>query len=92
MVVAGYATASAEYGTWIAGEYLHMDCLFVQPRYRNARMGTALLSAVVQYARDCGYRELQWQTPEWNSDACRFYRRHGGSGEAKMRFRLVPAG
>lgn len=67
-----------------------MDCLFVRPRYRNARLGSALLSAVVQHAREFGYREMQWQTPEWNFDGCRFYRRHGGVRESKMRFRLAP--
>src|SRR5882757_10376413 len=79
----GYATASPEYSTWSACEYLHMDCLFVRPEGRGASVGAALLDSVVQLARLRGYGEVQWQTPHWNVDASRFYRRHGGVDQPK---------
>jgi GNAT superfamily N-acetyltransferase len=84
----GYATAAPEYSTWGAGEYLHMDCLYVRSRQRRAGIGVALLECVVAQARQHGYGEVQWQTPDWNVDACRFYRRQGASQQLKIRFVL----
>jgi GNAT superfamily N-acetyltransferase len=84
----GYATAAREYSTLRAGEYLHMDCLFVRESARGAGIGAALLHAVVASARALGLSEIQWQTPEWNADASRFYQRHGGIARHKLRFTL----
>jgi L-amino acid N-acyltransferase YncA len=84
----GYATAAPEYSTWSAAEYLHMDCLYVKTEHRGAGIGAALMTSVVQLARELGYAEVQWQTPSWNADACRFYRRQGGVAQEKLRFVL----
>ena len=35
-----------------------------------------------------GIDEIQWQTPEWNADAARFYRRLGATETVKRRFAL----
>jgi GNAT superfamily N-acetyltransferase len=86
--VAGYATATREYSTWNACEYLHLDCLFIRADARGAGLGARLLQAVIAFARDSGLPQLQWQTPEWNLDACRFYLRHGGIARPKSRFTL----
>ncbi|HEV8694761.1 MAG TPA: GNAT family N-acetyltransferase, partial [Lysobacter sp.] len=85
----GYATAVAEFSTWTATQYLHMDCLFVRELARNCGIGEALLDTVIRFARASGCREVQWQTPEWNVDACRFYGRKGAVGAGKMRFTLT---
>ncbi len=87
--IAGYATASVEYATWAAADYLHLDCLYVRSGNRNSGIGAGLFEAVIRFARDCGYDELQWQTPDWNAGAQRFYRRFGASDQRKVRFRLV---
>lgn len=85
----GYATATVEFSTWAACNYLHMDCLFVQERARGNAVGAKLLHAVIEKARVLGLRELQWQTPDWNLDAIRFYARHGASAKPKQRFVLA---
>ena len=85
----GYATATEDFSTWLAAPFLHMDCLFVRPAHRNSGIGAVLLSTVVQYAKDRGLGEVQWQTPVWNTDAVRFYLRHGASAQQKVRFRLL---
>lgn len=84
----GYATAAAEFSTWAGCEYLHMDCLFVRDGWRGEGIGAALLAAVACYARDRGCPEVQWQTPAWNEDAARFYRRIGAVEKPKRRFVL----
>jgi GNAT superfamily N-acetyltransferase len=84
----GYATATAEFSTWAAAEYLHLDCLFVSAPERGRGIGAALLRAVTQAARVQRLAEMQWQTPEWNADAIGFYRRLGALDQAKRRFVL----
>ncbi|MFC5435846.1 GNAT family N-acetyltransferase [Rhodanobacter umsongensis] len=84
----GYATASAEFSTWQAGEFLHMDCLFVCVGWRGNGIGAALMEALVDFARCENFMEIQWQTPDWNVDAARFYRWLGAEEKRKRRFFL----
>ncbi len=84
----GYATATVDFATWSAREYLSMDCLFVREHWRGHGVGAALLNFVVNFAARCGFSEIQWQTPAWNRDAVKFYRREGASAVEKMRFTL----
>ncbi|HTH67481.1 MAG TPA: GNAT family N-acetyltransferase [Rhodanobacter sp.] len=84
----GYATATVEFSTWQAHEFLHMDCLFVREGRRGDGIGASLLAAVVAAARRAGCTEIQWQTPDWNTDAARFYRRAGAIEKPKRRFFL----
>jgi GNAT superfamily N-acetyltransferase len=84
----GYATATLEYSTWKAAEFVHMDCLFVAAEYRGTGTGSALLHAVLEFASEQGIDEVQWQTPNWNLDAMQFYQRKGAVGLPKVRFTL----
>ena len=85
----GYASATIDFSTWRARLYLNLDCLFVAPADRGQGVGRALLAAARAHALDRGIDELQWQTPAWNEDAIRFYRRLGASDAPKQRFRLL---
>lgn len=87
-VPVGYATASREFSTWRAREFLHLDCLFVRETMRGRGLGKALLQAVVEEARRQGIEHLEWQTPAWNEDAIRFYHREGAVAASKARFSL----
>ena len=84
----GYASASSEVSTWRASEYVHLDCLYLRDGQRGRGIGAALLRAVIAHARALGASQLQWQTPDWNQDAARFYRRHGASEAFKRRYTL----
>lgn len=85
----GYVSATNEFSTWSVSEFLHMDCLFVREGYRGLGVGAMLMATLVGYARKRGYAEIQWQTPDWNTDAERFYRREGGLAQRKFRFSLA---
>lgn len=87
----GYATASLEVETWQAKQFLHMDCLFLRDGARGAGVGGMLLGAVRQLAIDLGVDEVQWQTPDWNEGAVRFYDRTGAVRRAKQRYTLAVA-
>lgn len=86
--VVGYTTASKEFSTWDAAHYLHMDTLFVDEAVRGQRIGQQLFDAVVQLGADMGCHQVQWQTPDWNVDAIRFYERAGATSTSKQRFTL----
>ncbi|WP_394554355.1 GNAT family N-acetyltransferase [Agromyces sp. MMS24-JH15] len=91
-VLLGYASWSLEASTWRAAEYAHLDCLYLRGSARGRGIGRALMRAVEDAARRAGAAELQWQTPDWNDDAIRFYRRTDAHAAAKVRFALpLPA-
>ena len=85
----GYASVTTEVGTWTASSFAHLDCLFIAEGYRGAGVGRALFDAVAAEARRQGHRDLQWQTPDWNSGAIRFYEGMGGTSKDKKRFSLA---
>lgn len=82
----GYAAASLEFSMWQAAEYLHLDCLFLRESARRRGLGAQLITAVADHAHSAGITELQWQTPAWNVNARRFYRRLGAHETDKARF------
>lgn len=90
--VVGYATVTSDVDTWSAEPYAHLECLFVAEGHRDRGVGRLLVDRVVEHVRAGGYDELQWQTPAWNEDAIRFYRRLGAVGSAKERFTLAVGG
>lgn len=90
--LAGFASASLELATWDAQRYLHLDCLYLREEYRGQGLGQALIESVAQAALEMGAANLQWQTPEWNEGAERFYLRLGAVAQKKLRFTLSPGG
>lgn len=87
-VVVGYASATVDFSTLDRASYLHMDCLYVRARWRNHAIGRQLLELVIAHARALRCASVQWQTPAWNVDAARFYRRLGACEYAKLRYAL----
>ncbi len=84
----GYASATVDFSTWTGQPFLYLDCLFVQDGCRGLGIGARLLAAVRAHAAERELAEIQWQTPDWNEDAIRFYRREGASFLPKARFFL----
>ena len=82
----GYATASVDFSTLDAAPYLHMDCLYVREPWRGHQIGTQLWQALRAFALDAGCTAMQWQTPEWNEAAARFYLRLGAIESRKRRY------
>lgn len=88
LVDLGYASATVNFSTWTGRPFLHLDCLFVRDNCRSLGVGVRLLGAVRTHAAEREFGEIQWQTPDWNEDAIRFYRREGASFLPKARFFL----
>ena len=88
-VAVGYASVTLDFATLGAGRFAHLDCLYLEPAARGQGGGQKLMQAVRTFAKAQGCKELQWQTPEWNHGAIRFYERLGATSAAKQRYVLT---
>ena len=82
----GYSTVTAEPSTWQAEEFLSMYCLFIRDHARGQGVGKLFMTAIKEEASSRGIAIVQWQTPDWNEGAIRFYDRLGASRAAKQRY------
>ena len=74
--IIGYAVFFFAYYTWV-GKSLYLDDIYVKPRYRGKKAGTALLKKVFEIAAKEGCKRVRWQVLDWNKNAIKFYSKHG---------------
>lgn len=86
--VIGYATYTFDYSTWDAAWFIHLDCLYLEDDYRSYGIGQLLMEKVKEIGKARGCVNMQWQTPDFNERAIKFYKRIGGIGKNKVRFTL----
>lgn len=84
----GYATFMRQFSTWDADFYLYMDCLFLKEEARGVGTGRRLMDRIRKEARRLHCDFIQWQTPDFNNGAIKFYERTGATGRLKSRFIL----
>jgi GNAT superfamily N-acetyltransferase len=85
----GYASVTLDFATLGGGRFAHLDCLYLEPAARGQGGGQKLMDVVQSFAKAQSCKELQWQTPDWNHGAIRFYERLGATGTAKHRYVLT---
>lgn len=83
-----YATYMKQYATWDASEYIYMDCLFVKEFARGLRIGEKLVTKIKEEGAKLDCDHIQWQTPDFNIRAMKFYKRIGATSKSKERFFL----
>ena len=86
--IVAYATYMTQYATWDAMHYIYMDCLFVEQGARSQGIGEKLLSHISEAGSALGCNQIQWQTPDFNTRAIKFYHRIGATNNSKERFFL----
>ncbi|MBS9463386.1 GNAT family N-acetyltransferase [Flagellimonas sp. 389] len=84
----GYATYMKQYATWSASDYIYMDCLFLKKPARGMGIGEKLMHRIKVEGEQMGCRRMEWQTPDFNHRAIKFYYRIGASSRTKERFFL----
>lgn len=84
----GYASYMTQYATWDAAEYVYMDCLYLNEKTRGQGIGEQMIRRIQEEAKQLGCTLIQWQTPDFNHRAIKFYKRIGGVGKTKIRFFL----
>ena len=84
--IVGYATFMKQFSTWNAQFYIYLDCLFFKEEMRSRGLGTKLMNRIKTYARTKNCDIIQWQTPDFNINAIKFYQKLGAISKTKERF------
>ncbi|MFH7016064.1 GNAT family N-acetyltransferase [Flavobacterium sp. FlaQc-47] len=86
--IAGYVSYTIDYSTWDAATFMYMDCLFLEEEARSLGIGEILIDKLKQIGIEKNCINIQWQTPQFNERAIKFYNRIGAKGKDKVRFTL----
>jgi GNAT superfamily N-acetyltransferase len=70
---AGFALFFYNYSTWRGRAGIHLEDLFVLPKFRGLGIGKSLLARVAARAAEQDCVRLQWDVLEWNQTAIDFY-------------------
>ncbi|CAD0001883.1 GNAT family N-acetyltransferase [Flavobacterium chungangense] len=87
--IVGYASFTFDFSTWDASSFLYMDCLFLEEEVRSFGIGEVLIEKLKEIGIKNNCINMQWQTPEFNTRAIKFYNRIGAKGKEKVRFTLT---
>lgn len=96
-VVSGMTIYFRNYSTWTGRLGIYLEDFFVRPEAHGRGVGTALMVALADEARENGYARIDWSVLDWNESALGFYRSIGArpmtgwsgwrlDGEALQRF------
>ena len=86
--IIGYVSLTPQYSTWDAETYLYVDCLFIEDGHRGYGIGAAIMKKIKEFGASRGFKQVQWQTPTFNTRAISFYEREGANKKEKARFFL----
>lgn len=86
--IVGYVSYTFDYSTWDAATFMYMDCLFLEEEARSFGIGDVLLQKLKEIGTENDCVNIQWQTPQFNERAIKFYKRIGATGKDKVRFTL----
>ena len=75
--VVGFALFFTNFSTFLAKPGLYLEDLYVQPAFRGAGIGKALLSHLGALAVARDYGRFEWSVLDWNANAIRFYEKMG---------------
>ena len=75
----GFALFFTNFSTFLGQPGLYLEDLYVQPAFRGAGVGKALLSHLGGLAVARGYGRFEWSVLDWNENAIRFYQKMGAS-------------
>lgn len=74
---AGVVQLRYRFGIWYAAEDCHLEDLFVETAARRSGLGSALVAAAIERARERGCARVELDVNEGNAPARALYERHG---------------
>ncbi|MEP5913610.1 MAG: GNAT family N-acetyltransferase, partial [Flavobacteriaceae bacterium] len=77
-----------QFSTWDSDFYIYMDCLFMTEESRGFGIGEKLINKIKLEGVKNQCTHIQWQTPDFNKRAIKFYNRIGAESKSKERFFL----
>ena len=75
--VLGMTIHFLNFSTWTGRVGIYLEDFYVRPETRGRGVGTALMTALADQARACGYARIDWSVLDWNESALGFYRSIG---------------
>ncbi len=85
----GFAVYYQTFATTTGRPGLHLDDLYVRPRFQGNGIGQKLLGYLASLAMERGCARLEWWALEWNKEAIGFYESIGARNMQELRiFRL----
>ena len=81
----GFANLMTIFSVWAKGEALIIDDLYIREAYRGKGLGATAMKEIEDYAREAGFKRLQFCSEETNPEAKNFYV-HLGYKPAGMSF------
>lgn len=85
-MLAGYFSYTFDFSTWDACTFMHLDCVYLEPAYRGLGIGKEIFQKLKEIAIENNRINIQWQTPDFNVHAIRFYEKLGAVSARKVRF------
>lgn len=73
--VVGMALWYIRYSTW-KGKTLYLEDILVTQSHRGQGIGSQLLEALMQEAKEKGFARMSWQVLDWNEPAIAFYQKY----------------
>ncbi len=77
--VVAFALFFTNFSTFLARPGLYLEDLYVQPRWRSAGIGKALLRHLAALAVQRGCGRFEWSVLDWNVHAIGFYESMGAT-------------
>jgi GNAT superfamily N-acetyltransferase len=87
--IAGFALYFFNFSTWKGRSGIHLEDLFVRPKFRGLGIGKKLLCSVAEAAVQNGCGRLQWDVLDWNQPAIGFYQGLGAKFMSEWRIMRV---
>ena len=87
--VAGMVGLLYTISTALGARVALLEDMVVAPAWRKAGIGSQLLEAAIAHARQTGCQRITLLTDDINTDAQRFYRRHGFTHSPMVPFRRL---
>ena len=76
--IVGFSTWFFAYYSW-TGKAVYMDDLYVAESYRGNGIGSRLLQAVIELAKQAGCNKVKWQVSKWNEPGITYYKKMGAT-------------
>lgn len=76
--IVGMALYYSRYSTW-KGPTLHLEDLYVKPKFRKGGLGKELFDKVVDEAAKQNVGRMEWMVLEWNEPALNFYKKYNAT-------------
>jgi GNAT superfamily N-acetyltransferase len=73
--IKGFALYYVRYSTW-KGQKMYLEDIIITEDWRGKGLGSMLMEALLQEAKEKKFQGVCWQVLEWNTPAIKFYERY----------------